>query len=208
MKVVICNLNIFIKRGKAEFDTTFFCRQSAGSLSIRAGTSTRGSGGQVVSVSKIYQHSSYNSRTIDYDISILQLSSPLTLNSKVAAVSLPSSSSSWNAGTSVLVTGWGTTTEGSSSLPSALQGVTVQLVSESSCKSAYGSSSITARMLCAGVTNGGKDACQGDSGGPLVVGSVLAGIVSWGAGCGRPSYPGVYSNVPSLRNFIKNTTGI
>ncbi|EFA02791.1 serine protease P76 precursor [Tribolium castaneum] len=181
---------------------------TAAQLSIRAGTSSRGSGGQVSSVARIYQHSSYNSRTIDYDISILELSSSLTLGSNVSPVSLPSSSTSWNAGTSVLVTGWGTTSEGSSSLPSALQGVTVQIVSQSTCSSAYGSGSITGRMLCAGVTNGGKDACQGDSGGPLVVGNVLAGIVSWGAGCGRPSYPGVYSNVPALRSFIQQTTGI
>ncbi|XP_044256075.1 trypsin alpha-like [Tribolium madens] len=192
--------------------TAAHCTDSltAGQLSIRAGTSTRGSGGQVSSVSKIYQHSSYNSKTVDYDISILQLSTALTLGSNVAPVSLPSSTTTWNAGTSVLVTGWGTTTEGSSSLPSALQGVTVQIVSEATCKSAYAtmSSSITSRMLCAGVTKGGKDACQGDSGGPLVVGNTLAGIVSWGAGCGRPSYPGVYSNVPALRSFIKQTTGI
>ncbi|KAJ3659624.1 hypothetical protein Zmor_011303 [Zophobas morio] len=181
---------------------------SASQLSIRAGTSTRGSGGQVVNVARIYQNPSYNDRLIDYDISVLQLSSALTLNSNVAAVGLPSASTSWSAGTSSLVTGWGTTSEGSSSLPSALQGVTVQIVSQSSCSSAYGSGSITDRMLCAGVTGGGKDACQGDSGGPLVVGSTLAGIVSWGYGCARPNYPGVYSNVPALRSYIQQTAGI
>ena len=184
------------------------CRSSASQLSIRAGTSTRGSGGQVVNVARIYQNPSYNDRLIDYDISVLQLSSALTLNSNVAAVGLPSASTSWSAGTSSLVTGWGTTSEGSSSLPSALQGVTVQIVSQSSCSSAYGSGSITDRMLCAGVTGGGKDACQGDSGGPLVVGSTLAGIVSWGYGCARPNYPGVYSNVPALRSYIQQTAGI
>ncbi|KAH0816870.1 hypothetical protein GEV33_005921 [Tenebrio molitor] len=181
---------------------------TAGSLTVRAGTSTRGSGGQVVNVARINQNPSYNDRVIDYDISVLQLSSSLSLGSSVAAVGLPSSSTSWSAGTSVLVTGWGTTTEGSSSLPSALQGVNVQIVSQSTCSSAYGSGSITDRMLCAGVTGGGKDACQGDSGGPLVVGNVLAGIVSWGYGCARNGYPGVYSNVPALRSYIQQTAGI
>jgi trypsin len=63
-------------------------------------------------------------------------------------------------------------------------------------------------MFCAGVNGGGKDACQGDSGGPLVIDNVLAGIVSWGYGCGDESYPGVYSNVSVLSEFIKKNAGI
>ena len=57
-------------------------------------------------------------------------------------------------------------------------------------------------MICAGVTGGGKDACQGDSGGPLVVGDKLVGIVSWGVGCAEARYPGVYSNVATLRSLL------
>jgi hypothetical protein len=42
-----------------------------------------------------------------------------------------------------------------------LRQVTVQIVSDSSCNSAYSSfGGITARMICAGVPNGGRDACQ------------------------------------------------
>jgi len=63
-------------------------------------------------------------------------------------------------------------------------------------------------MICAGVTGGGKDACQGDSGGPLVVGDKLVGIVSWGVGCAEARYPGVYSNVATLRSFVTDTTGV
>jgi trypsin len=63
-------------------------------------------------------------------------------------------------------------------------------------------------MICAGVTGGGKDACQGDSGGPLVVASQFVGIVSWGVGCALADYPGVYSNVATLRSFVTHTTGV
>ena len=64
---------------------------------------------------------------------------------------------------------------------------------------------------CAGITRGGKDTCKGDSGGPLVVKSnggryTLAGITSWGDGCGRPNRPGVYTNVSKLTSWIIRNT--
>ena len=48
---------------------------------------------------------------------------------------------------------------------------------------------------------------QGDSGGPLVVSNhdsaVIYGVVSYGSGCAKPRYPGVYARVTQYINWIK-----
>ncbi|XP_067003046.2 trypsin-1 [Anabrus simplex] len=179
---------------------------SASRFSLRAGTSTRGSGGSVHQASQIIAHPNYDLRTIDYDYALIKVSSPFSLGSNVAIVALPSQGEAVADGTNSVVTGWGSTSEGGWSA-STLQQVTVPVVSNSECNSAYGGG-ITDRMICAGYTAGGKDACQGDSGGPLVANGKLQGIVSWGYGCAQPNYPGVYSRVATARDWIKSNSGI
>jgi trypsin len=112
------------------------------------------------------------------------------------------------AGALAVVTGWGSLTPGGS-LPTQLQAVEVDIVSREECDRAYAAyGGITENMICAGVPKGGRDACQGDSGSPLVVGGRLVGIVSWGLSCALADYPGVYSNVATLRGFITQQTDV
>ena len=110
-----------------------------------------------------------------------------------------------------LVTGWGLL---SSSGPAAhtLQEVNLTTISSQQCRNSYGYNRITDSMICA--QSSGKDSCQGDSGGPLaVLGDdgrySQVGIVSWGRGCAKSAYPGVYTRITALRGWIETTvTGV
>ncbi|XP_067004189.2 trypsin-1 [Anabrus simplex] len=179
---------------------------SASRLSLRAGSSNRGSGGSVHQAAQVIAHPNYNSNTVDYDFALIRVSSAFSLSSNVRTIPLPSQGESVSTGTSAVVTGWGTTRENGAAA-SVLQVVAVPVVANSQCNSAYGGG-ITDRMLCAGYTSGGKDACQGDSGGPLAANGKLIGVVSWGYGCARPNYPGVYARVASVRNWISSNSGV
>jgi len=91
---------------------------------------------------------------------------------------------------------------------SVLRQVVVPIISQTQCSqpSFYGSY-ITDNMLCAGYTDGGKDACHGDSGGPLVCKVHdrwwLHGVVSYGSGCAQLRKPGVYTRVTKFVDWIQ-----
>ncbi|CAL4165774.1 unnamed protein product, partial [Meganyctiphanes norvegica] len=69
---------------------------------------------------------------------------------------------------------------------------------------------IVSSYICAG--DGGNDSCMGDSGGPLVlkINNVWTqiGVVSWGIGCGKGHYPGVYSRLPTFLPWINRVKAI
>lgn len=208
--------------------TAAHCTQGneAKNLKIRAGSSKYMSGGVEIQVKTINQHPEFDYWTIDYDFSVLELEEDLEYSDKIAAIELPQQDEEVIDGILCFVTGWGNT-QNSEESRTILRGAYVPSVAQESCINAYGGfGEITDRMICAGFAAGGKDACQGspriiisknislkslplgDSGGPLVAADRLIGVVSWGYGCAKPDFPGVYSRVASMSDWIRKQAGL
>ncbi|HYH97699.1 trypsin-like serine protease [Hyalangium sp.] len=195
--------------------TAQHCVNSGGSISkpgrVAAGSTTisGSSSGQIRQVAEVVVYPGYVDANVGKDVALLRLSTPLDLSgTNVKAIGIITaadvSAGLTNTGVVTRVTGWGTLSSGSSSLPNTLQTVDVNIISNSSAQSSYPSETIGADQLAAAAP--GKDSCQGDSGGPLTVvkGSTraLAGVVSWGYGCADSRYPGMYARVSSFETWI------
>ncbi|XP_017122415.1 seminase-like [Drosophila elegans] len=111
-------------------------------------------------------------------------------------------------GNDLIVSGWGLTVATGSGPQKLLRTVTVPVINKKNCRSAYQPlAKITDNMICAAVL-GKKDACTFDSGGPLVYKKQVCGIVSFGIGCASKRYPGVYTDVFNVKEFIENSTKV
>uniref|UniRef100_A0A8C2C877 Suppression of tumorigenicity 14a n=1 Tax=Cyprinus carpio TaxID=7962 RepID=A0A8C2C877_CYPCA len=161
-------------------------------------------------IKQIIPHKNYNSYTYDNDIALMELDSPVTFSETIRPICLPAATDVYPAGETVTISGWGATREGGGGA-TVLQKANVRIINSTVCDELM-SGQITSRMTCAGVLSGGVDACQGDSGGPMSIFSnermYLAGVVSWGDGCARRNKPGIYTNVPKFRAWIKEKTGV
>ncbi|XP_067307100.1 transmembrane protease serine 13a [Pseudorasbora parva] len=159
-------------------------------------------------VKKIMVNENYNTQSNDYDITLLKLANPVTFSNTIQPVCLPTFDQTFSDGLECKTSGFGTTQEGAGYASTSLMDVAVNVIDTRVCNSSQVyRGAISKNMMCAGDMNGGRDSCQGDSGGPLVCKGgnerwYLAGITSWGAGCGQRQKPGVYSRVTSLLPWI------
>jgi len=181
--------------------TAAHCVSRTGRYQLRLGSLRSTTGGQVINSNGVSVHPSYSGSSLDYDCALIRLANVPTLGT-VRPIQRATAGSDFS-GQMSTVAGWGAIREGGGTV-AALMKVDVPIVTNVECRNSY--SSVTARMVCAGYWEGGKDACQGDSGGPLWVGNRQVGIVSWGTGCARRGYYGVYSRVSEFDSWITSVT--
>lgn len=165
---------------------------------VRAGSSKANDGGTLYAVIDIVVHKQYNRTVSSHDIAVLRLEECITMSDRVKPIELARIEPHVNE--PVLVTGFGRTER--EQLNEHLMAVSVNIIDRKRCTNIFGKKFISYVNICAASIK--KDACQGYSGGPLVYKNKLVGVVSWGKGCAHPNYPGVYSNIPALRGWIKH----
>ncbi|CAL8106978.1 unnamed protein product [Orchesella dallaii] len=169
-------------------------------------------------IGTIIRHVGFNRANFHNDIALLRLERPMKFRRSIAPACLPIDLDEDFADEQGLVAGWGRTQE--KGRPShILREVEVPIMSNEECKTQtrYTPREITDTMMCAGHPEGKQDACQGDSGGPLNWEDLredsskegtkyVIGIVSWGQGCARASFPGVYTRITKYLEWIRQNT--
>jgi secreted trypsin-like serine protease len=162
--------------------------------------------GKVFSIKRVISHCNYDPVKNNSDIALIELEpepgfqqQPLNLIDPEDTDAQPDDKAT--------VIGWGRTMEGGNA-SAVLRQVEIPIVSNETCEQSY-PNDISSNMICAGREAGGQDSCQGDSGGPLMVrGSGLewrqAGVVSFGVGCARPNFFGVYTRVSQYLFWINS----
>ncbi|GAB6028385.1 Transmembrane protease serine 9 [Chamberlinius hualienensis] len=169
--------------------------------------------GYVRDIVQVWINGGFNFKSFDYDVAILKLKSPVPLGHNVVPICLVGDDRMRYNRNQVMAVGWGREREAVPLSSEVLRKVNVPIINSRTCARAYRRfRTITDRMLCAGFRRGGRDTCQGDSGGPLVVKSgnkmTQLGIVSWGNGCARPGYYGVYTKMSKVISWIKKYTTV
>lgn len=176
-------------------------------VTFRAGSTMRDSGGQENTVMHYEIHEDYDDYLLSYDIAIVHFYDRWDFgNPNIRAIPLASADFEEVHGSDAWVSGWGYINNGGT-LPQHLQEVSIPLVSRERCELDW-DDWLHPTMICAGGILG-RDSCGGDSGGPLVQDGELIGLVSWGDNRCGSQYAGVYTRIGhyGILTWIHERTG-
>lgn len=190
--------------------------------------------GQIIKVKKGHIHEKYNNRIYDNDLALLELESAVdfikcgkncqtidiinpTLEKQNALIASMTQIAGWgvledcdNSQSLVCQHYAGQMMRNPALYPTTLRYTTLKLANCLSSSSLYSAQQITQNMLCAEspMQDSLTDTCYGDSGAGLTINNLekpyLLGIASWGVGCAKVGYPGVYTRVTNYSDWINN----
>lgn len=193
---------------------------------ISAATISGASPNQRVHVTQVTPHPNYDPLTLENDIALVKLAIPF----QAATIPLALTSAAEPQAGLTSLAGYGTTKEYQAyawqsasaeqqiavmsnrllvaRLPLQPTGDCIRQYDKVRATAGFTDYKITSAHLCAGYPLGAKDTCQGDSGGPMLahdgaVRPIQIGVVSFGYGCARPGFYGVYTRISSHADWLK-----
>uniref|UniRef100_A0A8D1LSB6 Ovochymase-2 n=1 Tax=Sus scrofa TaxID=9823 RepID=A0A8D1LSB6_PIG len=177
-------------------------------------------GEQTLTIETVIIHPHFSTKKpMDYDIALLKMAGAFHFDQFVGPMCLPEPGERFAPGFICTTAGWGRLNEDGIA-PQVLQEVDLPILTQDECITAL----LTLQkpisgqtFLCTGFPEGGRDACQGDSGGSLMCRNkkgtwTLAGVTSWGLGCGRgwrknlqkddQGSPGIFTDLTKVLPWI------
>ena len=161
-------------------------------------------------VSEVLIYPYFDSVTLDNDLALLVLQSPVTDKEPIFIAESSDLNSTTGTPLPAQILGWGATNSARTVYPRYLQLGNTQIVSKATANTAQAwNGIITDQMIPAGYSNGSIVTCSGDSGGPLIVQTIkgesrLAGITSFGpaGGCSQANKYSIFTKVQSYSTWI------
>nr|BAM21503.1 serine protease like protein [Agriosphodrus dohrni] len=149
------------------------------------------------------------------DLAVAQLINKITFSPLALPLKLPHRDKDFTNYTATIA-GWGATYELANHPSNDLLYTTVKILDMNTCLETPIRRHVSRAVkldsiLCA--YGGRNDGCKGDSGAPLIVRTSpsvieLAGIMSWGVGCGCSQYPAVYTKTSYYIDWITSSTSM
>lgn len=196
--------------------TACHCTVNRKQFILRFGSNNMLSGGMTQTSFWAVNHAEFDSKTLNNDLALIRIPSPLSLSSSIATIRLPTARQIDEsfAGKHTMVPGWGETAPRSGAM-TLLRWASTRVISNAQCITSFGSRAVVGHVLCtlglASPSNQG--ACAGDSGGPLVLIEngvpTQIGIVAFAhkSGC-NVGYPNGHMRTGDFLAWIHHHTGI
>ncbi|KAG8504985.1 Chymotrypsinogen 2 [Galemys pyrenaicus] len=163
----------------------------------------REDGVQILNISKIFRHYSFNKWSIYNDIALLKLATPAHFNKNVSPVLLPSPYDNFLPYIWCTIIGWGKSDFKSDGFPAKLQSAAIRLMSMATCRK-YIPYVNPRTVICVG--SDGARSHRGDSGGSLVCQKdgawTLAGVLCYSSKTCRACRPFVATRVTAFLPWI------